>query len=208
MPTLPLPPVPASQIESGPLLSLSMPSSGSTELFCYCYAPLRTLAAAHLRSERLGHTLSATAIVHEVFLRLSGCDHRAWRDAEHFFAVAAASIRRVLVDHARRRLAHKRGGARHARIHLRGGHVIEPNEMVALNDSIERLASLSSRQARIVELKVFGGLTNEQIANLLDLARSTVVDEWIAARAWLTREILGERVGSVKCRESDANDSR
>lgn len=208
MPTLPFPPVPASPIESGSVLSLNVPLAESAELFCGCYAPLRALAAAHLRNERLGHTLSATAIVHEVFLRLSARDHRAWRDAEHFFAVAAASIRRVLVDHARRRLAHKRGGARHTRIHLRGGHVIESNEMVALNDSIERLGRLSSRQARIVELKVFGGLTNEQIASLLDLARSTVVDEWIAARAWLTREMLGEGVGSVKCRGSDSNDSR
>lgn len=151
------------------------------------YDELRRLAQAHLRQERADHTLAATALVHEAYIRLVDQRQAAWQDRAHFFAAASRMIRRILVDHARARHALKRGGHR-ARVELAsvdqapgGGDV----DILDLEDALRRLAEIDERQARIVELRYFGGLTVEQIAEVMDLGARTVDRDWRCARTWL-----------------------
>lgn len=154
------------------------------------YDDLRRLAVAHMRAERDDHTLQPTAVVHEAYLKLVDQRTTDWKDRAHFFAVASRIIRRLLVDHARERLALKRGGGGE-RIPLEAAEAAElacevPGvDLVALDEAVEELASIDERQARIVELRFFGGLTIEEIANLLEMGRRSVDREWQAARAWL-----------------------
>jgi RNA polymerase sigma factor (TIGR02999 family) len=157
------------------------------------YDELRRLARYYLASQRSDHTLQSTAIVHEAYLRLAGRDHVHWENRGHFFAVAAQLMRRILVDHARKRNAAKRGGAQ---LTLLVDEAVEPSsqrelDLVALDDALKALAELDARQSRIVELRFFGGLSIEDTSRLLEISPATVKREWSTARAWLYEEISG-----------------
>ncbi|MGE0593261.1 MAG: sigma-70 family RNA polymerase sigma factor [Vicinamibacterales bacterium] len=155
------------------------------------YDELRRIAARRLHHEPAGHPLQATALVHEAYLRLAGQHEVRWKNRGHFFAVAAQAMRRVLVDHARARLADKRGGVQ-ARVPLDDVVVASeppPGDLVALDDALDRLARHDPHQARLVELRFFAGLTVEETADVLGISDTTVKREWRMARAWLHREM-------------------
>jgi RNA polymerase sigma factor (TIGR02999 family) len=160
-------------------------------LFPLVYEELRALAAASFRSERPDHTLQPTALVHEAYLRLIGQQHVAWQNRAHFFGIAAQMMRRVLVDHARRKKAAKRD-APTFRVELSDQRE-EPADMdpeiLALDEVLRVLEGLDPRQARIVELRFFGGLTVEETAEVAGVGTATVKREWRTARAWLRREL-------------------
>jgi len=147
---------------------------------------LRALAARFMQRERSDHTLQPTALVHEAYLRLVDQDDAQWHGRAHFFSVAAEVIRRVLVDHARRHRAAKRGGSRE-RVQLTSDEPAsdEGLDLLALEDAMEQLRSLNERQERIVELRYFGGLTIEETAAALRVSPATVKAEWAMARTWL-----------------------
>lgn len=155
------------------------------------YDRLRALAASYFRSQRSGATLQPTALVHEAFLRLVQQDADSFKDRAHFFAVAATAMKQILVDRARRRKAAKRGGdqERVTLDEVGGGGAASAADLVDVADMLERLAALDARQARIVELRVFGGLTVDEVAEVLALSARTVQNDWRAARAWLIREM-------------------
>lgn len=155
------------------------------------YEELRRIADRSLRRERGEHTLQPTALVHEAFLRLIDQRNVQWQNRAHFFAIAAQLIRRVLVDHARRRRAAKRGGALEA-IPIEHEVAVSSKQSVdtlALDEALSRLAGREPQQARIVELRFFGGLTNEEVADVLRISARTVIREWNMARAWLFAEL-------------------
>jgi RNA polymerase sigma factor (TIGR02999 family) len=165
------------------------------------YDELRALAAQHLRKERPGHTLQATALVNEAFLRLSGRERVHVEARVQFFAVAAQAMRRVLVDHARRRRAEKRGGPETpvpltevAEAELAAS---PQADVLDVDEALTRLAALDERQARIVELKFFAGMEVEEIAAALDVSPSTVQREWRMARAWLRDQLAGGRAATT-----------
>jgi RNA polymerase sigma factor (TIGR02999 family) len=170
-------------------------SNAADELIPLVYAQLRRLAAVKLRRERAGHTLQTTALVHEAWLRLMKQHGANWRNRGQFFAVAAQAMRRILVDHARKRLADKRGdGAQPVDVDRLSNILANPlpdDRLVALDHALERLAALDDRQARIVELRFFGGLSIEETADALEISPATVKREWATARAWLFRAIEG-----------------
>jgi RNA polymerase sigma factor (TIGR02999 family) len=155
------------------------------------YEPLRAIAERHLGREREGHTLEPTALVHELYLRFADQRQVDWRDRIHFFAVAAQVMRRILVDHARRKKSDKRGGAA---LPLTLGAALEVCEerdfdLVALDLALERLEAIFPQQARIVELRFYGGLTIDETAEALGISAATISREWMMARAWLRREM-------------------
>jgi RNA polymerase sigma factor (TIGR02999 family) len=157
------------------------------------YSELRAQARRHLVRERRNHTLQPTALVHETFLRLQGQQRAQWQNRQQFFAVAARTMRRVLVDHARARFAAKRGAGQTL---LALDDVPEPAaqrgvDVLALDQALERLADLDPRQARVVELRYFGGLSAEETAATLEVSLATVNRDWALARAWLFRELGG-----------------
>jgi RNA polymerase sigma factor (TIGR02999 family) len=155
------------------------------------YAELRRVAARQLRRERDGHSLQPTALVHEAYLRLVDQQKVDWRNRAHFFGVAAQVMRRILVDHARRRLASKRGDG------LRPVSIDQAMEtpaayeipIIDLDDALGRLGRLDAGLAQIVELRAFGGLTIEEAAHVLNISPSTAKREWRTAKAWLIREL-------------------
>jgi len=166
-------------------------ASAHEQLLPAIYDELRRQAARAMRREGDAHTLQATALVHEAYLRLVDQRRVEWRSRAHFFGVAAQMMRRVLVDHARARLADKRGGALQ-RVTLGDVGPDESNhelDVLALHDALERLAALDPRQARLVELRYFGGLGIEDTAEALEVSPATVKREWAVARAWLRREL-------------------
>ncbi len=155
------------------------------------YADLRRIAARHLRSERADHTLSATAVVHEAFLKLIGQRAPNWQQRAQFFALASQLMRRILVDHARRRAAGKRGGSA-LRLELDAEALPSTPralELLAIDAALAELAVLDPRMARVVELRFFGGLSLEDTALALDVSRATVAREWALARGFLRRRI-------------------
>jgi RNA polymerase sigma factor (TIGR02999 family) len=155
------------------------------------YGELRRQARACLARERSDHTLSPTALVHEVFLKLAEGGQPAWQDRAHFFAVASRLMRQILVDHARRRHAAKRGRSGE-RIPLEEALTFSNEKsagLLALDDALGRLAQNDERQCRIVEMKFFAGLSMEEIAEVLRVSPRTVKREWTMARAWLHKEI-------------------
>ena len=161
------------------------------------YDELRALADAYMRRERAGHTLQPTALVHEAFLRLLRLPPGSVQNRIHFFALAAQAMRRILADHARRHRAAKRGGGA-VRVPLElveGGAPATPaGDDVAADDldaALEDLAKLDERQARVVELRFFGGLSIEETAEVLAVSTATVKRDWLVARAWLHRELRG-----------------
>jgi RNA polymerase sigma factor (TIGR02999 family) len=169
------------------------------------YHELRRLAHAYLRRERPGHTLQATALVHEAYLRLVSQRPEIHTDRAAFVGTAAHLMRQILVEYARARRRDKRGGGRLQRVPLTDATaIVEPADAdiwEALDAALERLARLSSRQTRVVELRYFGGLTVEETAALLGISEKTVKRDWAAARAWLRRE-LGD--GAAPSSESGA----
>jgi len=168
---------------------------GATEAACdllpVVYARLRSLAARYMRHERPEHTLQPTALVHEAYVRLIDGPHRDWGGKTHFFAVAATQMRRILIEHARARAATKRGGGA-TRVDLSASGFAAPGnlvDMVALDEALQRLAHVSPRQCRVVELRFFGGLSVEETARLLGISETTVKGDWRVAKAWLAREL-------------------
>lgn len=163
------------------------------ELFSIVYDELHAIAASLFKGEyREGHTLQPTALVHEAYLRLAGnLDEIPWQSRAHFFGIAARSMRQILVNHAVAHNAEKRGGGQ---AHLALDDAISffqtrDIELIALNESLERLNLLDARQAEIVELRFFGGLTIEETAQVTGLSASTVKREWEMAKAWLYRDL-------------------
>jgi RNA polymerase sigma-70 factor, ECF subfamily len=170
------------------------------ELMPQVYDELRRLAANYIRNERPGQTLQATALVHEAFLRLSKEKNQPWKNRTHFLAIAALSMRQILVQRARARHAEKRGGEHAERITLdesafaqsaSAGHVAGGNgvDVLELDAALEKLAALDPQQAKIVELRYFGGLTVEEVAETLDISPATVKRHWTVARAFLKKEL-------------------
>ncbi len=157
------------------------------------YDELRRIAQAHLRRERQDHTLSSTALVHEAFLNLVDQSPPAVSDRVHFFAIASRVMRRVLVWHARKRNAEKRGGGQRP-VTLDEVAVLSDDrldEVLALDQALDRLDALDSRLCRVVECRHFGGLTVSETAEALDVSAATVKRDWRSARAWLRRELDG-----------------
>jgi RNA polymerase sigma-70 factor (ECF subfamily) len=166
-----------------------------SQLMPLVYDELRRLAASYIRRERPGQTLQATALVHEAYVRLIGEKAHNWQNRTHFLAIAALSMRQILVQRARARKAAKRGGDPE-RITLddqlipagaggRDQHI----DLVALDAALEKLAALDERQAKVVELRYFGGLSVEEVADVLGISPATVKRDWTLARAWLKREL-------------------
>jgi RNA polymerase sigma factor (TIGR02999 family) len=155
------------------------------------YDELWRLASAQLRRERGDHTLGATALVHEAYLRL--VDQRAvnWQGRAHFFGIAAQAMRRILVDHARRRTADKRGLDRQVTLDdaLQGASGAASDEVLAVHEALDRLAQFDARQAQLIELRYFAGFTIEETAALLGISTATASRDWTVARAWLQREL-------------------
>ena len=175
---------------------LAQASSGDAvaraTLFDVLYRELRRLAEGAMRAERANHTLQPTALVHEAFLRLAGNQGR-FENRAHFLGVAASAMRRVLVDHARGRNAHKRGhGATLVTVNDLDAlpqAAAEEVDLVVLDDALSRLAALDARQGQIVELRFFGGLSVEETAALIGVSERTIKREWQMSRAWLRREM-------------------
>ncbi len=172
-------------------------SRGETpaELLPLVYDELRRLAQGYLNNERPNHTLPATALVHEAYIRLVGWENVTWQNRQHFFAVAAQIMRRVLVDYARSRNFAKRAGEQH-KVQLSAILNLpeQPDavDLIALDDALDQLAKLDLQQSRIVELRFFGGLTIEETASALSISPATVKRDWTIAKAWLFREIGGD----------------
>jgi RNA polymerase sigma-70 factor (ECF subfamily) len=163
------------------------------ELLAAVYAELHSQAARAMRREAVDHTLQATALVHEAYLRLIDQRRIQWKNRAQFFGVAAQLMRRILVDHARGRDAAKRGGGI-ATITLENVDAADRStddavDVLALHDAIERLAALDPDQARVVELRYFGGMSIEETAEVMEISPATVKREWAVARAWLKREL-------------------
>ncbi len=159
----------------------------------HVYATLRRMANRQMGGERSDHTLSPTALVHEAYLRLVDQNQLDWRDRAHFYAVAARLMRRVLIDHARRRLAGKRGGGA-VRVTLNeevAGAVASPEALLELDRALDNLESLSPRQRQVVEMRFFGGMTHEEVAEVVGVSVPTVRRDWRLAQAWLNREMSG-----------------
>jgi RNA polymerase sigma-70 factor, ECF subfamily len=158
------------------------------------YEELRRIARVYLRRERAGHTLQATALVHEVYFRLIDQRRVDWRNRAQFLGLAATMMRRVLVNHARDRAAARRGGGAE-KVSLRfaeGPAERSGVDVLALSHALDRLAANDARKAHVVELKFFGGLTTEEIGHVLDISPATVEREWSFARAWLYQKLEGE----------------
>ena len=174
-------------------------NQGDTEaldqLLPLVYKELRRLAHYHLRRERDGHTMQATALVHEAYVRLCGQDEPAWENRAHFFAVSARIMRRILVDHARRRGAGKRGsGAAHVSLDDALQIPIPRGcDLAALDSALEQLARFDTRKCRVVEMRFFAGLHAKEIAVALKTTESTVRRDWMIAKAWLFRYLEGNR---------------
>lgn len=165
------------------------------------YDEMRRLAGAYLREEGTDHTLQPTALAHEAYLRLLDQRQVSWQNRAHFMGLAAQAMRRILIDHARRRRAQKRGGDA-VHVELDGDLMMEAGaarstigglgvDVEELSDALDRLAELDSRQARVVELRFFTGLSIEETAEVLEVSPATVKRDWTLARAWLHRELKG-----------------
>lgn len=166
--------------------------SALEKLMPLVYAELRRLASNYLRRERQGHTLQPTALVNEAYLRLVDQTHANWQNRSQFYGIAAQLMRRILVDHARQRHAEKRGGSKQQRVFVSNvdGLTTRPDfDLLALHEALEELAELDPQQSKIVELKFFGGLSIEEVAQVLGVGHATVERDWKMARAWLRRKL-------------------
>ncbi|MBL9118411.1 MAG: sigma-70 family RNA polymerase sigma factor [Phycisphaerae bacterium] len=170
-------------------------ADAARQLLHFLYGELRALAGSFFRGQAASHTLQPTALVHEAWLRMIDSTSMDVRDRAHFLALAGTAMRHILVDHARAKSAAKRGGARErVQIETDWGHLEpasgeDPADVVALDDALSRLAELDGRQARIVEMRVFAGMTVDETAEALGVSPRTVDLDWRMARAWLSREL-------------------
>jgi RNA polymerase sigma factor (TIGR02999 family) len=161
------------------------------QVFALIYDELRTIARGQLRREAEGHTLSTTALVHEAYLRLVDINRMKWQDRVHFLSMASRAMRRILIDHARQRLAERHGGGARP-VTLEEALVasdLPPEELLALNDALERLALLNPRLVSVVECRYFGGMTEDETAEALAVTSRTVRRDWIKARGWLRQAL-------------------
>lgn len=174
--------------------------AAASRLIDAVYPELRRIAAHCLRAERSDHTLQATALVNEAYLRLVGQQDKDWQNRAHFFAVAAQVMRRVLVDYARDRKAKKRGGGRE-KTELTDELIIvreRLDDVLAIDTALTRLALRDARQSKVVELRFFGGLTESEVAEVLGVAPRTVKRDWNVAKAWLYGELNGRSGAGVE----------
>lgn len=156
------------------------------------YAELHRLARYYMRRERPGHSLQTTALVHEAYVRLVDYKRMQWQDRAHFFAVAAQLMRRILVEHARRRNLKRGGGVPHVSLdQVASAYGGETTDLVALDDAMNALARIDPRKAQVVEMRFFGDLSVEEIAEVLKISSVTVKRDWRAAKIWLYREMTG-----------------
>ncbi|HEX8248463.1 MAG TPA: sigma-70 family RNA polymerase sigma factor [Pyrinomonadaceae bacterium] len=160
------------------------------KLLEFVYDDLRQLAAKYMRSERAEHTLQATALVHEAFIRLVDWENVSWQNRAHFFACAAQVMRKILVDHARHRNAQKRSGQKLTLDEAVSFTDAKEFDLLALEEALYSLEKQDPRQARIVELRFFGGLSIEETAHVLKISETTVRREWTFAKAWFRRELM------------------
>ena len=161
------------------------------QLMPLVYDELRRMARGALKRRPAGESLLTSDLIHETYIKLAGREEHDWKNRAHFFGVAATAMRHILVDHARSRLAQKRGGAQEPlslQDNVADTH-ISSTQVLALEDALRLLATLDERKCRIVELKFYGGLTNEEAAEALDISVETVKRDWRFARAWLLREL-------------------
>jgi RNA polymerase sigma-70 factor, ECF subfamily len=161
------------------------------QLFADVYAQLRAVASRYMHGERKDHTLQPTALVHEAYVKLLGQTPVDWQGQAHFLGIAAQAMRQILVDHARRHGAAKRGGDRH-RVALDANLVIESHrdvDLLALDDALTKLTKLDPRQARMTELRFFAGLSVAEVAKVMGTSKRSVEREWTMVRAWLRREL-------------------
>ena len=168
------------------------------------YEELRRLARHYMRGERPGHSLQTTALVNEAYLRLVDYKRMQWQNRAHFFAVSAQAMRRILVDHARRRNLKRGQGLQ--RVSLDQTAVIsteKEEELIKLDDALRALSEVDPRKSRVVELRFFGGLSVEEVAEVLQVSPVTVMRDWSTARAWLYREMSGESEHGSKTLEAD-----
>src|SRR5438552_11253696 len=163
------------------------------ELTPLVYEELRRLAHHHMGGQRPNHTLQTTALINEVYLRMADQTNPSWQNRAHFFAVAARAMRQILVSYARSQGSQKRGGGA-VKVELDEAAIVSPEEseeIVDLHEALERLATLDSRKAQVVELKYFGGLNYDEMAEVLKISRVTVRRDWEFAKAWLYKELHG-----------------
>ena len=169
-------------------------SKAAAELLPIVYEELRRLAAQKMVNEAAGHTLQPTALVHEAWMRLGGADAPAFRNRAHFFGAAAEAMRRILIEHARRRRAAKRGAGAEV-VDVDGLEIASPvaddDQLLAVNEALEKFAVVDERKAELVKLRYFVGLNFEEAAAALDIAVPTAKQWWAYARAWLTVEMRG-----------------
>lgn len=161
------------------------------ELLPLVYDELRALAAAYLRRERADHTLQPTALAHEAWLRLVDADQVHWQGRSHFLGIAARVMRRVLIDHARRVGARKRGGGRRRVTLSEATPLLDQEEVdvLALDEALTELAALDERKARVVEFRFFSGMSMREVAEALGVSQTTAEEDWYFARAWLARRL-------------------
>ncbi len=161
------------------------------QLMPLVYGELRRLARRHLAGERSGHTLNTTALVHEAYIKLVDINRVAWQDRAHFFAMASRAMRRILIDYARARTRLKRGGSQEQVPLEEIPQFSEEQavELIALDEALCRLAEISDRQCRIVEMRFFSGLTIEETAHVMEISPASVTRDWTAARAWLNHQL-------------------
>ena len=167
-------------------------------LFPQVYGELKRLASRHLRGERLGHTLQTTEVVHEAFVRLVDQKRMRWQDRSHFYSFASVMMRRLLVDHARRRDSVKRGGTDkplsfEEQLDLPVSSVSA--QILALDEALQSLARIDARKVKLVQLRYFGGFSIAETADILGCSKATVVRQWNVAKAWLQREMTAEQDG-------------
>jgi RNA polymerase sigma factor (TIGR02999 family) len=167
------------------------------DLFPFVYEELRRRASTYLRNERSGHTLQTTALVNEAYVKLIDIENIDYQDRNHFFAIAATAMRQILVDYARARKRKKRGG-KEENLPLEEARYISNKEksvdLVALDEALKELATFDERQAKIVELKYFGGMTNDETAEVLQISNVTVRRDWNMAKAWLYQQLAPTKI--------------
>lgn len=163
------------------------------ELYPLVYDELHRLARRYMSRERRGHTLQTTALINEAYVRLVDQRNVQWANRSHFFAISAQIMRRILIDHARRHQYAKRGGGAQ-QVSLDESAIValeDLSEILRLDEALQSLAELDPRRSRVVELRYFGGLNNEEIAGVLNISENTVIRDWNMARAWLYRQLSG-----------------
>jgi RNA polymerase sigma factor (TIGR02999 family) len=174
-------------------------SQAAEQLLPLVYAELRRLAASKMASENPGQTLQPTALVHEAWLRLAGDANRKWNDRTHFFAAAAEAMRRILVENARRKRAQRHGGGQQ-RLELpdlAAPSAPNADQLLAVNDALDKFAALDPQAAELVKLRYFVGMTIEETAEALGISKATVKRHWDYARAWLYEEIRTQQAGKA-----------